>query len=188
MLLYLYSLAKNCGTRYGDFEAVPAGVLYTPVHRPSLSFELGEDVTSDIKKEFHTNGILIDDMEVLCAMEHSALEEPCYLPVAVKRDKSGDVHLSGDLASAAQLGKLGLYVEEQLRRLAREMAEGNIDADPWANSAQESACTYCEFASACHFEDGCGGDRLQYLQPTNTEAFWRHVDATVEKRGGENHG
>ncbi|MBR7150256.1 MAG: PD-(D/E)XK nuclease family protein [Oscillospiraceae bacterium] len=190
MLLYLFALAQQGEGLFG-MPIEPAGVLYVPAREKILAEPrsiTNAELEQIVKKNLRRSGMLLAEPEVLCAMEHSALEEPCYLPVAVKRDKSGDVHLSGDLASAAQLGKLGLYVEEQLRRLAREMAEGNIDADPWANSAQESACTYCEFASACHFEDGCGGDRLQYLQPTNTEAFWRHVDATVEKRGGEKHG
>ena len=91
--------------------------------------------------------------------------------------------ISGSIATSAQLGKLGLYVEEQLRRMVRELASGNIDADPWARSEQDSACTYCEFAPACHFENGCGGDRIEYIHATGAEQLWEHVDRTIGEGG-----
>ncbi len=53
----------------------------------------------------------------------------------VKKSKDGETEISGSIATSAQLGKLGLYVEEQLRRMVRELASGNIDADPWAQRA-----------------------------------------------------
>ena len=38
--------------------------------------------------------------------------------------------MSGALASADQLGRLGQYVERLLHQIAREVRDGNIDADP----------------------------------------------------------
>ena len=102
----------------------------------------------------------------------------------VKKSKDGETEITGSIATSAQLGKLGLYVEEQLRRMVRELASGNIDADPWARSEQDSACTYCEFAPACHFENGCGGDRIEYIRATGAEQLWEHVDRTIGE--GEN--
>ena len=79
---------------------------------------------------------VLNDPAVLRAMEHSALEAPCYLPVRVKKSKDGETEITGSIATSAQLGKLGLYVEGQLRRMVRELSAGNIDADPWARSEQ----------------------------------------------------
>ena len=117
-------------------------------------------------------------------MEHSALESPCYLPIAVKRD--GATEITGSIATSAQLGKLGLYVEEQLRRMVRELASGNIDADPYARTPQQSACTYCEFASACHFENGCGSDRMEYIKATKNDEFWQYIDEVNGEGAHEN--
>ena len=55
------------------------------------------------------------------------------------------------------------------------------NADPYARTPQQSACTYCEFSSACHFENGRGGDRMEYIQATKTDEFWRYID----ERNGE---
>lgn len=134
-------------------------------------------------KELQRSGMVLNDSAVLHAMEHSALEAPCYLPVRVKKNKDGETEISGSIATSAQLGKLGLYVEEQLRRMVRELASGNIDADPWARSEQDSACTYCEFAPACHFENGRGGDRIEYICATGAEQLWEHVDRTIGEGG-----
>ena len=121
---------------------------------------------------------------MLRAMEHSALEAPGYLPVKI----SASGGISGGVATAEQLGKLGRYVERLLHRIAAELRSGNIDADPCSRGPQESACTYCEFASACYFEDGRGGDRMRYLKKTEPEEFWQFVDRETgeEVSHGEN--
>ena len=111
-------------------------------------------------------------------MEHESLREPRYLPLRVGRDGA----LSGSIASAAQLGKLGRYVERQLRQIAQELRQGNIDADPWCRSEDDSYCKYCQWAGACHFQDGRDGDRLRYILPVKAEDFWRTVE---EEEGGE---
>ena len=53
---------------------------------------------------------------------------------------NGDLLLAyeGGLASAAQLGKLGQYVERLLHEITDELSSGNINADPCSRSPQES--------------------------------------------------
>ena len=80
-----------------------------------------------------------------------------------------------------QLGKLGRYVETLLRDIAREVRQGNIDADPWGRSEQDSACTYCEFASACHFRDGAEDGEMELIRPVTPAEFWAHVELTIKE-------
>ena len=113
-------------------------------------------------------------------MEHEALQTPRFLPLRVSRDGN----LAGSIASAAQLGKLGAYVEKLLHQISREVREGNIDADPCCHSEDDSFCKFCDWASACHFQDGRDGDHLHYILPVKPEAFWQMLDEETE--GGEN--
>ena len=113
-------------------------------------------------------------------MEHEALQSPRFLPVRVGRD--GDV--SGALASADQLGKLGQYVEKLLHQIAREVRDGNIDADPCCHNEDDSFCKFCDWADACHFQDGRDGDHLRYILPVKPEDFWRQVEEETERGGG----
>ena len=84
-------------------------------------------------------------------------------------------------------GAAGQYVEKLLHQITRELRQGNIDADPCWRGPQESACTYCDFASACHFQDGQAGDRLRPLKRVKADEFWEFVahETGEEGRHGE---
>lgn len=182
MLLYLFALEREGGALFGAREIVPAGVLYTPARDTILreSRNISEqELRRAMEKELCRSGMVLRDTEVLRAMEHSALDEPRRLPILVKTDKDGNVQLDGSLATAEQLGKLSRYVDKLLRDIGRETQRGNIDADPFVRTTQETACAYCPYASACHFEPGRGGDRYEYIAKTNPDEFWAAVDAAI---------
>lgn len=179
MLLYLFTLQKE-GKQHFGHEIEPAGVLYLPARDDLLSAERSitpEQLAALREKNLRRSGLLLNDREVLTAMEHSALTEPHFLPLKINKD--GDI--TDGIASAAQLGKLSVCVENLLRKITREVRDGNIDADPCCRSEDDSACQYCDWASACHFEDGRGGDHLRYILPVKREEFWEQVDQEAER-------
>lgn len=181
MLLYLFTLSEKGAAHFGQ-EIVPAGVLYLPARDVILRAERGisqEKLAETMRKELRRSGMVLAEPQVLRAMEHSALESPCYLPLRIGKDGG----ISGGVATAAQLGKLGGYVDRLLHQIAQELQSGNIDADPCSRGPQDSACTYCEFASACYFEDGRGRDRTRYLQKTDEETFWQFIEKTEGEEG-----
>ena len=174
MLLYLFTLSEK-GRDYFGQEVVPAGVLYLPARDVILRADRNispEKLRDAMQKELRRSGMVLSQPEVLQAMEHDALEAPCYLPLRISKDGG----ISGGVATAEQLGKLGGYVNRLLHQIARELESGNIDADPCSRGPQDSACTYCEFASACYFEDGRNGDKMRYLHKTSEAEFWQFMD------------
>ncbi|MCI9001580.1 MAG: ATP-dependent nuclease subunit B [Oscillibacter sp.] len=179
MLLYLFTLQKTGAAHFG--EAIePAGVLYLPARDDILSVERNippEKLQSEREKQLRRSGLLLAEPQVLQAMEHEALTEPRYLPLRV--NKSGN--LSGSLASAVQLGKLAQYVERLLHDIAREIRQGNIDADPCCHTEEDRHCRYCDWASACHFQDGRDGDHLNYILPVKPEEFWQSLETEGEE-------
>ena len=182
MLLYLFALEREGKDLFGAREIIPAGVLYTPARDNILRLPRNTDdetLRREAQKLLRRSGMVLSDPVVLKAMEHSALEEPHRLPITVKRDKDGHVNLSGSLASAEQLGKLAKYVDKILRDIGREAERGNIDADPYVRTPQETACTYCPYVAACGFEPGRGGDHYEYIAKTGPDEFWSAVDASI---------
>lgn len=174
MLLYLFTLQKTGGARFGG-EIEPAGVLYLPARDDLLSVQRSispEALQAEREKQLRRSGLLLAEPRVLQAMEHEALTQPRYLPLRV--NKSGN--LSGSLASAAQLGQLGRYVETLLHDIAREVRGGNIDADPCCHTEEDSPCRYCEWAPACHFQDGRDRDHFHYILPVKPEDFWQELN------------
>ena len=179
MLLYLFTLERE-GKDYFGKDVVPAGVLYLPARDVLVGKgreASPEDVRKALDKELRRTGLVLSQAEVLHAMEHSSLEESRFLPVKIGR--GGNV-VSG-LASAEELGKLGKFVDKLLEDIAGELSEGNINADPCGSSESDNACVYCEFASACHFMDGEGGDHMEVIRPVTPEEFWGQVDEAIRK-------
>ena len=76
---------------------------------------------------------------------------------------------------------LARHVDRQLREILREMTEGVVDADPSCRNENDRPCAFCEFAGACHFEEGRGSDRLRFIQPITPEEFWKEL----REKGGE---
>ena len=179
MLLYLFTLEREGGALFGR-EIVPAGVLYLPARDVLVSQPRGIDearLRAALDRELRRSGMVLGEPEVLRAMEHSALESPRFLPLTLGRDGS----IAKGVATAAELGKLSRYVDRLLEKIACELRDGNIDADPCGRSEEDSACTYCEFASACHFMDGEGGDRMELIRPVTPAEFWSQIDTTIEE-------
>ena len=179
MLLYLFTLAES-GESYFRKPIVPAGVLYMPARDVILSRDRNitpEELEKDLRKELRRSGLVLDDPAVLQAMEHSALESPCYLPMSVKKDGT----ISGSIASAARLGKLSRYVDKLLHQITRELRQGNIDADPCTRGEADSACTYCPFKAACHFDEN--RDRRNWLRHVKDDEFWQFIDEETGEEG-----
>ena len=174
MLLYLFTLQKSGRERFGK-AIEPAGVLYLPARDEVLSASRAvtvEKLAAMREKELRRSGLVLAEPAVLRAMEHEALEAPHFLPLNLRKDGS----ISGSIASAAQLGKLSGHVEKVLHEITREIRDGNIDADPCCKSEEDTPCRYCDWAEACHFSDGRGGDHLRYILPVKPEEFWNELE------------
>lgn len=174
MLLYLFALERNGKSRFGE-DIRAAGVLYLPARDAFLDAERGiseEDLEKERRKELKRSGLILSEPEALQAMEHECLTEPRFLPIRVSKDGG----ITGDLASAEQLGKLGKYVEKLIRQIGGEVRAGNIDADPCCHSSDDTPCKYCDWAGACHFQDGRDRDRLRYVRKIKPEEFWELLD------------
>ncbi len=181
MLLYLFTLQRE-GEAFFGREVVPAGVLYLPARDVLVGAPRSVDaarVRELLDKELRRSGMVLSQPEVLRAMEHAALESPRFLPLSLGRDGG----IAKGVATAEELGRLGRYVDKLLEKIARELRSGNIDADPCGRGENDSACTYCEFASACHFMETDESDRMELIRPVKPEEFWRHVDETIGEEG-----
>ena len=154
-------------------ERVPAGVLYIPARDPIVNADADmsdEEIAKKRREGLVRSGLLLDDAEVLHAMEHG--DSPVRIPVKWK----DGVPTGSALASAEHLGLLARRVEDTLRAIAGEIHSGSIQADPCYRSARDNACLWCDYAHACRFADGENGDRRRYLPSLKAERVWELLE------------
>lgn len=164
MLLYLFTLTAETGM-------LPAGVLYFPARLERLSMKDRSDesaVNAERRKSLRRKGLLLNDTEVLLAMEPSA-EKPEFLPVSY--DKSGEP--KGDIASVHEWKLLERHVFATVEALADELYGGELTPDPYYRDGMQNACRWCPYGAVCRAE----GERRWLQRIKNADEFWRKLEA-----------
>ncbi len=176
MLLYLFTLEEKGQAIYG-LPVEGDGVLYLPareaVIRGSRSIS-DEELKKKVDKELTRSGLVVNDQRVLDAMEERGEKGDRFLPLRVS--KNGGEVTGEALATAEQLGRLGRHVQRVLEEICGELAGGNIAADPFWRGPEKNACRFCDYAAACHFEPGRGGDCKRWLAGVSAQEFWEQIE------------
>ncbi len=157
MLIYLFSLAENGRARYG--EITPAGVLYLPAKIPVIQVERDascETMENERMAAMVTNGLLLDDPDVLRAMEPEL--RGLFIPAGLT--KNGTMKKSSSLATLEQFGRIQRHIQKLLTAMVQQLHSGDIAALPKVKydtsptqMAKRSPCRYCDFRDICGRED-----------------------------------
>jgi ATP-dependent helicase/nuclease subunit B len=153
MLIYLFALTR------GRSDVVPSGVLYsracaeifTAKHDMS-DVEIDKELASKLKR----SGLLLDDDAVVEAMERG-----------VKR------FMPSNRATAEQFEQLSRHLDGLLAAVPKGLLSGDVSADPYYRANDDHACRYCEYKSACLFDEERDNRRRIY-NVSNSE-FWEKV-------------
>lgn len=174
MLLYLFAL-KESGSELLQGVDLPAGVLYFPARAPYLTTEgrSGTEAAAKRKSEWKRKGLLLDDQQVLEAMEPG--DKPQRLCYTVS--KKG---ISGSLADREQMKLLEGYVFRVLAGLVEDIASGNVEPNPYTRGSSHDACAFCPYGPVCHPASVTG--RRQYAA-MKAEDFWEKIGEEMERHG-----
>lgn len=176
MLLYLFAL-ENSGQLLIGSNPIPAGVQYFPARMPLISVDgqlSSEEIESLRKKSLKRKGLLLQDEEVLQAMEPG--EKPARLSYTRKKDGT----ISGDVATREQLRLLKEYVSVLLARMVDDIAAGCVDPNPYTRGGNHSACMYCPFAAVCHPAYVQGRRNFKSI---TAQRFWEDVEKELKEHG-----
>jgi len=176
MLLYLFALEEE-GTLLLGSQPIPAGVQYFPARVPLISANgLLSDEEAQIarEKEWKRKGLLLDDDQVLQAMED--YDKPLRLNYTLKKDGAR----SGDLADRRQLRLLKAYVYTLLSNLVDEIGSGNVDPNPYTRGNAHNACSFCPYGAICH--PAYVEERRNYKTMT-AQRFWTEVEKEMKEHG-----
>ncbi len=144
MLVYLSVLCRGKSEKYGE-GLLPGGVLYSPatVSIVKSDSKSEEKIMSEVYKELRLNGLILNDPDVVNAMEENS--NGIFIPVKLE---NGVLKGADSLATYEEFGKIFEKVDELIGQMAKELKAGNIEAVPIL-SKNESACRYCPYHSIC---------------------------------------
>ena len=60
--------------------------------------------------------------------------------------------------------------------IARQIAEGDIEATPYRTGREDTPCRFCDYKEACHFDPTMKKDKLRFL-PVETEKLLASVQS-----------
>ena len=176
MLLYLFALEQGGQMVVGE-RPVAAGVQYFPARAPLMSTDgrlTEEEAQKQRQKEWKRRGLLLNDEDVLQAMEPGG----GMTRLCCSRKKDGTI--SGDLADREQLKQLRQYVFLLLGRMVDDIASGNITPNPYTRGTSHNACAFCPYGAVCHAEK-VEGRRNYKAMPA--QRFWEEIEKGVNRRG-----
>ena len=128
-------------------EILPAGVLYFGANVPTVTLDAElppDEVERQVVSKLSRRGLLLDDKDVLSAMERELSGK--YLPVKIKKD--GSFGGAGALCTLEGFGKLLGSIEETVRDIGREIRSGNASAHPMKQKKHD-ACAHCPLGPVC---------------------------------------
>lgn len=141
MLLYLAAL-----TQHKSKNIVPAGVLYMPSSLPivNVSHDEAQKITNKQMEKFKMDGIILDDSEIVQAMESEA--NGIFIPAVIE---NGRLKKSETLMSLSDMGKLLKTVESLVIDMVNTIQSGDMSAIP-AKQYTFEVCDVCDYSSVCH--------------------------------------
>lgn len=176
MLLYLFALEQNGEAVVGS-KAIGAGVQYFPARAPLVTADgrlSDEDAEQARQKEWKRRGLLLNDEDVLQAME----PDGDRMRLCITRKKDGTI--SGDLASREQMKQLRTYIFSLLDKMIEDIASGNVTPNPYTRGTSHDACAFCPYGTICHKASIEG--RRNYKAMT-AQWFWEEVEREVDRNG-----
>ena len=175
MLLYLFALEDN-GVYFLGEHPVGAGVQYFPARAPVVAADsrLSDDEAHQAREKiWKREGLLLDDDDVLQAMEPA--EKPKRLPYSVKKDGSK----SGDLADRQQMSLLKSYILILLAKMVDDISSGCVDPNPYTRGGRHNACAFCPYGAICH--DATVAERRDFAA-MSPDDFWKRIEKEVSGR------
>jgi ATP-dependent helicase/nuclease subunit B len=189
MLIYLFAVCKNGDKRYQK-EIKPAGVLYLHVHEPVVALDktaTEEQVEKEVQKALKMNGLILNDTEIINAMEHDISKEAKFIPVTLSKSGEWGAYAISD----KQFANLNSHIEKMIQKMGSQLYGGDIAINPYIRGGK-TPCTYCDYKAACLFDLTNGHNKFRNIKKINRQEFFERIGGVeigdeVDAEPGKSH-
>lgn len=159
-------------------SANPAGVLYFRFKDPIIEANESDDTTLQLADEFKMSGLVLEDINIITAMDSRIAGKSNIIPVNLLKD--GSIGKSSHTASFNQFIGIRREVNKIIKSLSREILKGTTDIAP-IKFGKETGCDFCDFKDVCHFEKKLGC-KFNYISEQDKKELMQQL----EQEGMEN--
>ncbi|KNZ42461.1 PD-(D/E)XK nuclease family protein [Acetobacterium bakii] len=138
-------------------DILPGGTFYFHVDDPIPRVDFAQNIETEINKAFKLNGLLLDDPDVIAAMDGNS-----------NKNKSEILPLNSNSASkltAAEFEAVIKYVRATVIRQITRIYQGDIAVRPFKKGA-EYGCQYCEYKGICQFDEDIQKNSYEVFKKT----------------------
>ncbi len=97
--------------------------------------------------------------------------------------KSGEVYETKSVADVKDFENLIEYVDQKMDVYGKEILSGRIDVSPYRKEKDKHACRFCEYKSACEFDEKISGYDYRKIDKISEEAVFEEIRKAVQKNG-----
>lgn len=155
LLTYLLA-AKNASSLLCRTEdAIPAGILYCFLRRPSLMAKKHlsrAEIQQMVRREMRMPGWVLADPDVIRSIDDSL----SYIKVSLKKDDTISSASRAYVKTQDEFELLLNHIEETLRHAGTCILNGDARIFPY-RLKEETACTYCPYIAVCRFDKDVSG-------------------------------
>lgn len=165
LITYLNEMTK-------EQDAKEAGILYFNLIDSLISSKkklTEEEIEDELKKRYRMQGLLLEDIKVIKMMD-TKLEKGRSDIIPVYIDKDGNI--SSKMSSSINgedFKNLQKQVIKNIKEIAKEITNGNIDLKPYYNKSKKTACDYCTYHSICNFNTRNKGNSYSFVPNLTSE-------------------
>ena len=165
LMLYLDSILKS-GEKYFNIDRtkgklMPGGVFYFKIDDPmiSISNKLDkDDLKERFLKNFKMSGLVLEDDEVIKAMDENMKQNSLIIPVSKNKDGAYSSR-SDSLANEETFENIMKFTTKKVKEIGASLMDGEISPFPY-KKGNANACMYCNYESICSFEPKNGVDYM----------------------------
>ena len=146
-------VALTHSDRWLGEQAEPAGVLYFHMHNPMLKstkLMTAEELEEEVAKSFKMNGLLVEDPEVIHAMDEGVDGFSNIIPV--RMNKNGAISKSqSKTVMKEDMETIRTFVRHKHQAAGNGILEGNTSVTPY-KVKDTTPCQFCSYRSICQFD------------------------------------
>lgn len=165
-------------------EVIPAAILYYHMNDPFVKRseeQMSEDqVEAERRDALRMDGLVNEEEECINLLDASFDLHSDVIPV--DRQKKGGYTKASKIAAVKDFEVISAYVEQKMGSIGEEILEGKMAVEPY-EYGDRSACTYCQFASMCKYDEKIPGYEKRQLDAMSSEEAMEKMREAVEEDG-----